>query len=252
MKLLRHLIEDRVAASHDQPFLTFQDQVFTYGDLDRLSNRVAHALHETGVHPRDRVAVLLPNSQHFIACWLATIKLNATLVPINTQLRGEPLQHVLSNSAPHLIITTQTLVENVLVVRAALSDGCRVMVMGADDALPDAARDASIDDEPWRWRAKGGGGRLTLMRYESLLSTATDERPPDQPLREDDTAMIIYTSGTTGRAKGVMISRRAQTEHPLYYQAELLLTAPGETAYTYLPLFHVTSMGVTMGSFIGG
>jgi crotonobetaine/carnitine-CoA ligase len=67
----------------------------------------------------------------------------------------------------------------------------------------------------------------------------------------DALAMIMYTSGTTGRPKGVMIGRQAQLKHGLNYTG-LLGIRERETAYVYLPLFHVTAMGSTLGSLLGG
>jgi crotonobetaine/carnitine-CoA ligase len=61
----------------------------------------------------------------------------------------------------------------------------------------------------------------------------------------------MYTSGTTGRPKGVLIGRHAQLQHGLNYTG-LLGIREEETAYAYLPLFHVTAMGTTLGSLLGG
>jgi len=69
---------------------------------------------------------------------------------------------------------------------------------------------------------------------------------PEQP------ALVIYTSGTTGRPKGVVLSRAAQLAHGWYYGKDFVRLGPGETSYTCLPLFHVTSMGFSLGSWLGG
>lgn len=79
------------AALADRTFLTFGAQSFTYGEIDRQSNRVAQAMLELGLQPHDRVAFFLPNCPEFIFCWFATIKLNLVLVPVNTQLKGDVL-----------------------------------------------------------------------------------------------------------------------------------------------------------------
>jgi crotonobetaine/carnitine-CoA ligase len=84
-----------------------------------------------------------------------------------------------------------------------------------------------------------------------LLEAASSQAPPEIELSDDALAVIMYTSGTTGRPKGVQISRRAQLRHGLNY-TELLGIRPAETAYVYLPLFHVTAMGSTLGSLLGG
>lgn len=226
---LRHLIEERANTLGNANFLTFNEASYSYADIDSCSNKVGNVLRELGVGAKDRIAIFLPNSPEFIFCWFASIKLNVTLVPLNTQLKGEALRYIVGHAAPKLVITNSDLLRELMAVREVLPEDCRLLVIGEEITTENK-----------------------VFSYNSLLAQASVERPPDVPIADEDTALIIYTSGTTGYPKGVMINRRAQTNHPLYYHAELIQTAPHETAYSYLPLFHVTCQGVTMGSFIGG
>jgi crotonobetaine/carnitine-CoA ligase len=210
----------------------FGDATFSYGDVDRVSNRIANLLRDLGVRPNDRVALLLPNSEHFVHCWIAAIKPNATMVPLNVHAMGDTLRYLLGDSGARVLITTQALLRNVLAVRESLPAGCQLIVI---DRVA-GPRDSQTD----------------TLDFQALVDDSSEADPPDVPSQDEDIAMIIYTSGTTGRPKGVMLNRRVQTNHLLRYRQELLMTAPHETAYTYLPLFHVTSLGVTMGNFSGG
>ena len=63
---------------------------------------------------------------------------------------------------------------------------------------------------------------------------------------------LIYTSGTTGRPKGVEWSAETQAVHARSYARELVPLERGEQAYSCLPLFHVTCMGVTMAALQQG
>ncbi len=234
---LREMIERQVESRAKQNFLTFNELGFTYGEMDAYTNKVANLLLHLGVQPNDRIAVFLPNSQHFIFCWFATIKLNVTMVPVNIQLKGEALRYILGHAEPKALITNTALLSEIQALPGVLPLDCKLILMGASES------DQEIQAE---------NGADELFSYEKLLAQADTVRPPDVPIQEDDTALIMYTSGTTGYPKGVMVGRRAQSNHPIFYHPELIQTAPHETAYTFLPLFHLTSQGVTMGSFIGG
>jgi crotonobetaine/carnitine-CoA ligase len=63
---------------------------------------------------------------------------------------------------------------------------------------------------------------------------------------------MIYTSGTTGRPKGVVWTSETQAIHATSYASELVPLAADEHAYSCLPLFHVTCMGVTMATLLQG
>lgn len=230
---LRELIENQAQALAERPFLTFGDRTYSYGEIDEGSNRAAQVLLELGLRPLDRVGIFLPNGPEFIFGWFATIKLNLTLVPLNIQLKGPALEYIVRHSEPRLILTNSALLPEIEDVAATLSPGCPLLVL-------------NLDEE----RANLPG--VEIFSFGKMMAQAPADCPPQLATGEEDPAMIIYTSGTTGHPKGVVIGRRAQTNHPLYYHKEMLQTAPDETAYCYLPLFHVTAQGTTMGSFLGG
>ncbi len=230
--LLRALMEDQVGKRPGQNFLSFGDARFTFQETDRNTNRVANILLELGLKPGDRVGVFLPNEPEFLFCWFATIKLNLILVPVNIHLKGDALRFILDHSDPHLLITNSHLFKQIQALPGVLATHCKILVLG--EMSPNQNQ------------------ILPMFSYSELMARSTFESPKEFPTGDEDPAMILYTSGTTGHPKGVGVNRRAQTNHPLFYHSELLQTNPGEMAYTYLPLFHVTSQGVTMGSYIQG
>src|SRR5438552_563315 len=49
----------------------------TYGELQRLTNRIGHALRALGIQSGDRVAMRFQNGPRFAATWLAVQKIGA-------------------------------------------------------------------------------------------------------------------------------------------------------------------------------
>jgi malonyl-CoA/methylmalonyl-CoA synthetase len=77
-----------------------QATTFTFGELEALSNRTAHALAARGVRAGDRLAVQLPNGLEFLELFLACLKLGALFVPINVLYRERERGHVLADAEP--------------------------------------------------------------------------------------------------------------------------------------------------------
>ena len=59
----------------------------TYGELQRLTNRIGTALRGLGVQPGDRVAMRFLNTPLFVATWLAVQKIGAIGVSTMPTLR---------------------------------------------------------------------------------------------------------------------------------------------------------------------
>ena len=82
---LREVLSRR--ASEGGAWLTFHQgkgapTTLSFSDADALSSRWAAALHEAGVRPRDRVALLMPNSPDFLGAFFGAHELGATPVPL--------------------------------------------------------------------------------------------------------------------------------------------------------------------------
>src|SRR4030065_284190 len=82
----------------------FEDQPFTYQEVNRRINQLCHLLLESGVKKEDRVAVLLHNCHQYIEIFLGLSKIGAILVPLNWRLAGPELEFILQDSGSRLLI----------------------------------------------------------------------------------------------------------------------------------------------------
>lgn len=220
-RTLPHLLRTRAEAMADAPFVRFASGEFrTFADMELRANAVAHGLRGLGVERGDRVLFVLPNSMEFIEIWFATAKLGAIEVPVNPELKGRLLAHVLSNADATVVVCHADRLEALAEVLADASPECRGIVVVGGSA--DAARDAGLEPP---------AVAFTDLAVESAGTTI------DVPVHYTDPAAILYTSGTTGMAKGVVTSY-----NQWYVFADQLVTNMGTTGddryYTPLPLFH--------------
>ncbi len=175
---------DRLALIHKRP--DGQVERHTFGDLKRLSNRLANALVARGVAQGDRIGILLPQAPETAITHIAAYKLGAVAVPLFTLFGPEALEYRLENSGAKALVTDAGGVAKVAEIR---------------ENLPDLSLVLSIDGP--------GEGALD---FHGEIGKASD-RFTAVDTAADDPALIIYTSGTTGPPKGALHAHRTLLGH---------------------------------------
>ena len=94
-----------IAASQpDSTAILFEDQKWTYRDLDNYSNQVANLFQDAGVKPGETVIMFMQNSPQFVGVSLGLSKIGATGSYINFNLRGNALVHCIKICRPVAIV----------------------------------------------------------------------------------------------------------------------------------------------------
>ena len=184
---------------------------YTYGDLEKRANRLAHVLAGFGVQKGDRVAFLSRNRVELIDGYFATGKLGAVMVPYNARLSAKELGQLMENEGPKVLIYEDVFAANA----AALVGNSPVehFVVMAD--APDG-------DHP---------------TYDSLLAQADESFMSCDSLELEDVHLIIHTGGTTGLPKGGLISHRSEIFNSFSEICTWGLNY-NDSAVILLPLFH--------------
>ena len=179
---------------------------YSFGDLSRLSNRLANALAAQGIGKGARVGILLPQAPETAVAHIAVYKLGAIAVPLFVLFGPEALRFRLANSGAAALITDAAGVEKIAGIR---------------DDLPALATVLSID-----------GAGPGVLAYSALLERGRDDFEPVRT-KADDPAMIIYTSGTTGPPKGALHAHRVLLGHlPGVEMPHELFPKPGDLFWT--------------------
>ncbi len=101
---LTHLFDRSLIGRRDTAALEWRARVFTFGELDERSNRLARLLAARGLGAGDRLAIYLANSIEWIDLYLAAVKLGVIVVPVNILYRGREIAHILSDAEPAAVV----------------------------------------------------------------------------------------------------------------------------------------------------
>ena len=106
------LLKIRASEYENKEFVRFgSGNSLSFKSLDELSDKLAYKLINIGLKEDENVFCLLKNSPEFLISLFAVMKTGATFVPINTELRGQFLEHQFLNCEPKIAIIDNTLLE---------------------------------------------------------------------------------------------------------------------------------------------
>ncbi len=198
---VHHLIETQARRRSElAAVLTSEGVEISYGELDRLADRLASRLRALGVLPDDRVGVCLHRGWEGAVVLLAILKAGGCYLPLDPAYPRERLGFMLSDAAAPVIVTRDGLVE------AQPVQGVRLL---------------SLDDF---WE----GDR------------PREERRGDLPVVDlNHLSYIIYTSGSTGQPKGVALPHRTLA-NLIAWQITASAVPAGRTLQFASPSFDVS------------
>jgi long-chain acyl-CoA synthetase len=227
----------------------------TYKQLGEHVDRMATALYQLGVRKGDRVALMLPNSPHYIIAFFAAMRIGAVVVNVNPTYTSRELAHQLTDSGAETIVLLdmfwprlhearpETPVKRVVVAHASdtLRLPARLLVQQAQRRAPGHVDVPAAND---------------VFFFNELLSRYPPQ-PPAAAVGPDDVALFQYTGGTTGLPKAAMLTHRNLVANVTQVRAWVVDGKPGaETMMAAIPFFHVYGMttallyGVHMGAAI--
>lgn len=209
------LLETKAAENINKPFLYFEDQVITYGEMNENSNKVANGFIQMGIKQGDNVAVMMENSPEYLYTSFALSKIGAVEIPINNFHKGDVLQYQINISNAKIVVADDGLLFQIKDIEKELKNVEHIIVNGSKNAV---------------------AGIIPTASYDNL--TKFSSNPPDIDIKHSDLLTIMFTSGTTGPSKGVMITHNQAVFVGRQYVNCLRLTED-DIGYLYIPLFHM-------------
>jgi long-chain acyl-CoA synthetase len=217
----------------------------TYRQINEHVDRLATALYQLGVRKGDRVAVMLPNSPHYVITFFAAMRIGAIVVNVNPTYTSRELQHQLNDSGAETIVLLNLFFPRLREIKAE-TNVKRTIVAHIFDTLSFPANFLVKSSQKRTPEWVDVHPEQDIFFFQHLLEKY-GPTPPRVTVDPGDVALFQYTGGTTGLPKAAMLTHRNIVANVLQIAAWLVDGKPGgEKMMAAIPFFHVYGMTVAM------
>jgi 4-hydroxybenzoate-CoA ligase len=189
----------------------------TYREVAGRVNRFGSALRGMGIHPEQRIALILQDTPVFAYSFFGAIKAGIVPVPLNTMWRARDYQHALGDSGARAVVISESLLKEFEAIDRTLLPRLEHVIVA-------------------------GESRSGAVAFDALLA----EGSPDlvaEPTHRDAIAFWLYSSGSTGKPKGCV-----HLQHDMFVCAEsyakgVLGMRPSDRCFSAAKLFFAYGLG---------
>lgn len=205
------LIGRQAANRPDAIAYTDKSRSVTYGELAGRTARLAAYLQGQGIQPGQSVALFLPHCVAWVEACFATLRADATVVPVGIDSTDAEISYRLADA------------------------GCVAAFVPAGQTQRLAAL----------------APNLTLIGadYEAI-ATGPLSQPPSDPTDTHAARFTIYTSGTTGQPKGVLLSLHSMLWVTAASWAPIAGLNQDDYILNPLPLYHSYALNLSVLSVL--
>jgi amino acid adenylation domain-containing protein len=177
-KTLVQLFRESAAAFGENIAVVYEDISITYGELDRMTDRMAAALLKKGVKRGDRVGLLVERNELVPICLFGVMKAGAAYVPLDPAYPVNRLLYMIEDADLACVIADMQLIHSI----------------------------------------EGYAGKTLDARAIQRAADEIGEAPQLTDPEPDDLMAVMYTSGSTGMPKGVMLGHKTPISYTTYYR----------------------------------
>ena len=202
--------------------LIYEDEAWSFQELEQYSNRVAHFFLREGYKPGQCVALFMENRIEFVGLWLGCTKIGIVPALINSNLAGQPLLHSIHAANARALIIGHEFLEAVQEVKADLDlVHIKVFTSGHNTQIVIPSGVVELEKE--------------------LANSPTEPVPMSVQTCSNfnDKLLYIFTSGTTGLPKAAVIKHsRFYFYCAGMYYLNNMSSIKNMVLYNPLPLYH--------------
>ncbi len=162
-----------------KPHIYFNDEVYTYAEVEEQANKGARVLKNLGIKKGDRVAIIMENCPQYIIGLFMIFKTGAVAVPVNNMLTDSEIAYILNDCEARIVFTSEKYASMMPYLKEHVNSIEHILAWGK----------ISTNAEDIVALSKDVSGKALEYNFGT-----------------DDLVFLVYTSGTTGHPKGAMLS----------------------------------------------
>ena len=166
---VQEIFEAQVEQTPEKTAVSFEEQSYTYAELNQRANQLAHHLQGLGVKPDMRVGLFIDRSLDILVGILGIVKAGGAYVPIDPIYPPDRIRFMLEDVGASLLLTQAELAPE-------LPDLGEIEIICLDAAWPTIAQNRLVN--------------------------------PPVCVRPANLMYLLFTSGSTGLPKGVAVEHR--------------------------------------------
>ncbi|MCE7735684.1 MAG: long-chain fatty acid--CoA ligase [Candidatus Heimdallarchaeota archaeon] len=241
-------VKRRAASEPNDPCMIFpKGKVLSYADTFDAIKKLSVKFAEMGIKKDDKIALMLPNTPHYIISHYAILSLGAVVVQTNPLYTHRELHHILTDSGATGMISLTMFQEQINEVNKESDVNLEWMIFGtiSDYLKPIVAFLGKLLRKLHDPKMKNYKNNYS---WKSVLSSADSSKFKETKIEMDDLALLQYTGGTTGLSKGAMLTHRNISFNAQQARALVPMIPDKQgSILTALPMFHSFGLTVCMG-----
>ncbi len=161
--------------------LTFYQKKWSFHEVLSLAEQFGHCLYNEGFTRGDRLAIMLPNTPHYIFSLFGTFRAGGIAVQVNPMYVEREIEYLLHDSGAEMMVVLDQFYPKVKAVQGKTALKKIIVVsMGHSEV--------HLEDHD--------------VLFETFMATNTSKAPEIAINPKEDVAVLQYTGGTTGPSKG--------------------------------------------------
>jgi amino acid adenylation domain-containing protein len=209
---IHQFFEQRAAATPDSLALVSSNTRYSYSELNRKANQLAHYLIERGVDTNSRVGILMDRSCEMVIAVLGILKAGGAYVPFDSTYPKARLASMLQDIGLKHLLSMNRLLEY----------------------LPE--KNTSV---------------ITLDGEKDAIAQKSSDNPR-QPVNPEDLAYVIFTSGSTGKSKAAAVHHRGWSNLLNWFTSQFEITSQDKVLLMSSFSFDLTQRALAIPLVCGG